>query len=153
PVSQLTWFDRHGKPLGSLGPAAPYQDVALSRDGKRAAATRMLSTAGTDIWLVDVTSGVPSQFTFDPVQDLAPVWSPDDGTLVFASDRGSARNTFGIYRKESRGGSEELLLKPRPYQLVTDWSADGKLLLVQNVDSKSGLPDLFISSSSGEQNN
>src|SRR5205085_10728960 len=36
-TKQLTWFDRAGKPLAALGAPADYNNVALSRDGTRAA--------------------------------------------------------------------------------------------------------------------
>lgn len=37
--SQLTWFDRSGRPRGTIGGQADYADVSLSPDGTRVAAT------------------------------------------------------------------------------------------------------------------
>jgi hypothetical protein len=37
---QLTWFDRQGVSLGTVGAPGPYSDIALSPDGKQAAAAR-----------------------------------------------------------------------------------------------------------------
>ena len=34
---QLTWFDRAGRALGTLGEAAPYINLALSPDERRVA--------------------------------------------------------------------------------------------------------------------
>ena len=36
---QLTWFDRTGRELGTLGDAAPYSGLALSPDERRVAVT------------------------------------------------------------------------------------------------------------------
>jgi hypothetical protein len=35
---QLTWVDRQGKSLGTVGPPGPDWPVVLSRDGRRAVA-------------------------------------------------------------------------------------------------------------------
>ena len=40
-----------------------------------------------DLWLVELARGVTSRFTFDPGNDIYPVWSPDGSRIVFGSDR------------------------------------------------------------------
>ena len=39
PVSQLTWMDRSGKPLGTVAEPGDYFNIALSPDEKRVAVT------------------------------------------------------------------------------------------------------------------
>ncbi len=104
--SQLTWFDRGGKSLGTLGqPADYYGGLALSPDGKRVAVSEMDQAGKIDIWLLEAR-GVRTRFTFEG-QSTRPTWSPDGTRLVFSSNQGGSRN---IYQKDSSGsGNEELL--------------------------------------------
>jgi Tol biopolymer transport system component len=122
--SQLVWFDRGGKSLGSLGAPALYDGgLALSPDGKRVAVGEGEQIGNRDIWLLDVARGVHTRFTFD-AQSSRPTWSPDGARLAFVSYRGESGNE--IYQKDSGGsGSEELLSKSG---FPEDWSLDGRLL-------------------------
>ena len=62
-ASQLTWFDRQGKALGTTGEPGNYFTVALSPDGARAAVTRIDENPA--LWLVDFSRGTSTRFTFD----------------------------------------------------------------------------------------
>ncbi len=89
PVEQLTWFDRGGRALGTLGDAASYlSNFALSPDEHRVAVGLASgSPANRDIWIIDVARNVSSRLTFDPGSDLSPVWSPDGTRIAFQGDR------------------------------------------------------------------
>ena len=80
---QLTWFDRAGKQLGTLGPSGNYNDIVLSHDGKRLALQR-IADGNSDIWLIDIERGVPSRFTFETSSEDNPVWSPAGDLIVFS---------------------------------------------------------------------
>ena len=76
-----------------------------------------------DIWLFDLARNTSSRLTFDPAEDLLPVWSPEGDQIVFASSRDGKRN---LYKKASNGvGNEELLLKSDEDKIAIDWSHDG----------------------------
>ena len=81
---QPTWYDRHGKVLGTIGEPGEYGTVRLSPDDKRAALERTGAKAG--LWLLDVATGIPTRLTFGAESD--PVWSPDGRELVFADTVG-----------------------------------------------------------------
>ncbi len=140
--TQLAWFDREGKPLGTVGPIGVYNDVALAPDGKRVAVRKAEPQSGNlDIWLLDVAHGVPTRFTFDPAQEAFPVWSPDSSRVVFSSNRDGAAN---LYQKGAGGtGSEEPLLKSNLEKRSYDWSGDGKYLLYSVSEPKTR-SDLWV---------
>ena len=140
--SQLVWFDRSGKTLGTVGPPGAYQHLALSPDEKRLAVanTESLGTA-YDIWLFELSRGDSTKFTFHPMTDWMPVWSPDGSRIAFASDREGITN---IYQKLSSGASdEELLLKSKELKYLGDWSRDGRFLAYESFGVRS-LRDLWV---------
>lgn len=127
--SQLTWFDRTGRQLGTVGTPGLMLTPSLSPDEKQVAILRTDLKSASDIWLVDLSRQSSSRFTFDPAMDTNPVWSPDGSRIVFSSNRSGQ---FDLYWKPSHGaGNEELLFKSDNAKVVTDWSADGGLILYQ----------------------
>src|SRR4029077_8758586 len=66
-VIPLRWFDRTGKPLGSIGEPAAYLFPRLSPDGKRLVAQILdLRTGNSDLWVYDPERGIKTRFTFEP---------------------------------------------------------------------------------------
>jgi eukaryotic-like serine/threonine-protein kinase len=139
--NQLTWFDRSGKILGTLGPSDENTLLypSLSPDSRRVAVSRTVQ-GNTDIWFLDATR--TTRFTFDPSVDSFPMWSPDGSQIAFGSNR---KGVAGIYQKPSNGvGAEELLVESGlSYKIVWDWSADGRFLLDQVLDPKTNY-DIWV---------
>ncbi|TFG40341.1 MAG: serine/threonine protein kinase, partial [Candidatus Aminicenantes bacterium] len=76
--SELVWVDRGGELIASLGTGDLLFDMAISPDGRFAAAGVLDETAGTgDIWIYDLIRGLKTRYTFDPNMDWYPTWSPD----------------------------------------------------------------------------
>jgi Tol biopolymer transport system component len=145
---QLTWLDRSGKDLGTIGPPdnAGLTDVELSPDGERVAVYRAVD-GNFDVWLIDVARGVPTRFTFDAAKDFFPEWSPD-GRVVFASNR---RGVYNLYwRLVTGAGADELLLESDQNKAPEDWSSDGRFLLFRSIDPQTGL-DLWVLPVSGDK--
>jgi serine/threonine protein kinase len=133
---QLKWFDRTGRSLGEVGePEANLLYAELSPDGRRVAVTRILQN-NPDVWLVDLARGNPARSTFDPAGDFYGTWSPNGTQIAFSSNR---KGIYDIYVKPSSGaGAEQLLLESPHTKLVMDWSPDGRYVLYNDVDSKTG---------------
>ena len=139
--SQLTWIDRGGKEIGLLAGPGNFIRPWLSPDGKRVAVDGVDPQGNRDLWLIDLTTGKPTRFTFDPAQDLFAVWSPDGSRIVFSSDQEGPRH---IYQKAATGaGQEELLLKTDQNKFPTDWSADGRFIAYVAYDLKTKL-DIWV---------
>jgi Tol biopolymer transport system component len=143
---QLTWFDRSGKTLGTLGPPDPsLYAVRLSPNGRRAAVFRTVQ-GNNDIWLLDGTRA--TRFTFDPGPDIFPVWSPNGDRIVFDSSRMGRRN---LYVKPSNlAGNEELLLESEQDKLAEAWSRDGRFLLYQSLDPQTSY-DIWVLPMEGDR--
>ena len=140
--SRLQWFGRDGKALEAVGEPGAYKELALSRDGKQAAASLPDAATGThDLWILDLVRGLRTRFTFDPGDDRNPAWSPDERMLAFASNR---KGHFDLYLKAIGGSSEEEpLLVSENDKFPVAWSVDGKYLLFNEVAKDTG-PDIFV---------
>ncbi|HJU41430.1 MAG TPA: protein kinase [Vicinamibacterales bacterium] len=134
-TAQLTWFDRSGQIAGTFGPPGAVEAVNLSPDGRRAAVDMVDAAQGTrDVWIVE-SGGALRRFTTHSATDWVPVWSPDGGTLVFASDR---QGQSSLFRAPADGSSPEKLLYRGPAgAFPNDWSPDGRQLLL-HVDGPRG---------------
>jgi Tol biopolymer transport system component len=132
--SQLTWYDRSGKPVATLGDPADQISVQLSPDGTRALASIMDPARGTlDLWIYDVRRGSRSRFTLDAANETMGVWSPDGSRVIFASRR---PNRFDLYQKASSGaGAEELIVADDQDKEPTSWSADGRFVAYHNLSA------------------
>jgi len=137
--AQMVWMDRAGERLGVVGQPGQNSAGALSPDGKRISySVRNEAGDAGDIWLMDVTRGVPSRFTFRPGISVHPIWSPDGSSIIFGADLES------IYRKPASGaGKEELLLSGGVNEIPQDWSPDGKFIVYQGFRSGTG-SDLLL---------
>jgi serine/threonine protein kinase len=120
----LTWVDRLGKQLSTVGQPGSYAHLTLSPDGRQLALT---SGNPGDIWGIDLARNVSSRLTFDPAPDSYPIWTHDGRALLF----NSGRTNNGIYTKPSSGlGEEQLLFKSEAgLNQLLSVSSDGKWLL------------------------
>ena len=125
-AGRLRWVDRGGKALPS--PDEPVSDAGslrVSPDGHRALVSRF-SADGLDLWMLEADHELWNRFTFLPGVSVFPVWSPDGHTVVFR-----ANGPHNLYRKDSNGaGTEQPIAESGGAQFSTDWSRDGKLILL-----------------------
>jgi hypothetical protein len=133
-IVQLTWFDRTGKPGGTVGAPGPMQWASISPDGSTVAADPADASGSWDIWLHDLARGTASRFTFGPQANAFPLWSPDGSDVVYSATRNGHTDP---YRKATSGVSQEEVLDkdPRTHH-VDDWSRDGRYLIEQVLNPK-----------------
>jgi eukaryotic-like serine/threonine-protein kinase len=125
--TQLVWYGRDGKRLGSAGEPGDYGQIALSPDEKRLAVERLDTGKHTvNVWILELSSGIFSRLTFSN-DDGNPVWSPDGREVLFSSQRGDRR---GLYRKVIGGSDETLIIDSTQDMWSENWVADGKSIVI-----------------------
>ena len=133
-LSQLTWLDRQGKPVGTVGEPNTFTALTLSPD-----ATRAIIADGTiaerDLWILEMDRGIAGRFVSNPAIEQAPVWSPDMKQVAFASNR---NGRYELFVRDVGGSSDELILGGGRSKFPTSWSKDGRFLLYseRNVDAE-----------------
>jgi eukaryotic-like serine/threonine-protein kinase len=139
-ASQLTWFNRLGKQVGTVGMTAVFQSPRISPDGSKLSTDPMDAAGSRDIWVHDIAKGTASRLTFGPGASSQPVWSGDGSRIAFSRAGGGA---FSYVKATNGVGAEEPLDQdPRPSAL-SDWSRDGRYLIKTLVDPKNGA-DLWV---------
>jgi serine/threonine protein kinase len=130
----LTWVDRKGKSLETVGIPAGYQGPDISPDGKRIAIHRHDGKGG-DVWILETPGGKASRLTFDVSQENGmPLWSKDGRYIVFGSQR---NGKWGLYKKQSNGvGGDELLFESDALKMPMSWSDDGNIILFYVSESQ-----------------
>ena len=136
----LVWYDRAGKQIGDpIGEAAEYVDLALTGDGKKAAAAISDPATGVpDIWLLDFQRGTRTRFTFG--SSVRPVWSPDGSRIVYASAGKPSAAGFGtvINVKPTGGeGKPEAVFTAEGQFTPSSWSEDGRFIALEVIRPKS----------------
>jgi len=123
-TSQMTWYNRSGEKIGTVGGPGPYSSSALSPDG-----TRLASGVGVygarDIWIYDLKRGTASRLTAGSEDNHNPVWSSDGNRVMYTSNRAGGRD---IYEQAVNGSNdaESILVSKDRQKDMDDLSADGR---------------------------
>jgi len=127
-------MDRAGKRISQIGDSDFYNDIHLSRDGLKLAVN--IGRDAGDLWLHDLGRDVRTRFTFDPADDSTPVFSPDGMRVAFVSAR---KGVGDLYWRDARGTGEDVFLFSSGTQMsASDWSPDGKLIVLSSLNRKTG---------------
>ena len=129
--SQMLWFDRHGKQVGSVGAPDQVSNPMLSPDGRRVAVDQTDADGRhVNIWIHELNSSAVARLGFGPWLEQISIWSPDGKHVIYTSNE---RLYFSLYQKNSdgSGSAENFFDFDSPQQGPWDWSRDGKYLLVR----------------------
>jgi serine/threonine protein kinase/Tol biopolymer transport system component len=109
----------------------------VSPDGRRMALQVVDPARGNpDIWVEDLQDGTLVRVTTATGTDILPVWSPDGRRLAYASGTLRERR-LSIAAADGTGVLQELPC-PRSYCEPTDWSPDGRHLIVNTGNATIG---------------
>jgi len=120
----LTWLDRTGKVLSTVGDLKGYSfNISLSPDGKRVATSH-----NGDIWVFELERGVDTRLTFEPGAEYGPFWRGDGSRIVYTA----VGTPPALYEKPANGaGSPDLFFTPAKELgniLASEWTPDGRYL-------------------------
>jgi Tol biopolymer transport system component len=125
----LTWFDRQGLHIATIGEPTGVESFSVSPDGRRVAvARRHDDNEGSSIWLMDTGSDRVSRLTVGRERHAFPVWSPDGTRLAFIARHDDGTESIATVVTERMDKEEELFRSPEPTR-VTDWSRDGRFVI------------------------
>jgi len=135
-IGVLTWLDRTGKVLSTVGDLKAYAfNISLSPDGKRVATSH-----NGDIWVFELERGVDTRLTFEPGTEFGPFWRGDGGRIVYTTN-----NPYALYEKPASGaGSPELFFTPAKELgiiLASEWTPDGRYL---SFSTGGALSDMWL---------
>jgi Tol biopolymer transport system component len=128
PVALLTWFDRGGKPTGSVGQPGRFADPSIAPDGNRIAVSRFDDNDWA-VWVFEMKRGTATRLTSPGVRA---VWSPDGRRIVFSANPlkgGPVRHLWTISADGS--GPAVPLIESKFLLSAHGWTPDGARLLYQ----------------------
>ncbi|MEO6223508.1 MAG: protein kinase [Vicinamibacterales bacterium] len=154
-LSRLVWYSRTGERISQLGVDADYSNLELAPDGARLLVSLTDGVSRSrDIWILDMTRGVPTRVTFDPADERSAAWSPDGKSIVYRGRDGE------LFTRPVEGGSEQPFLVDKRSKDPLGWSKDGKYFLYRATGNGNDLwvkpaapgqaPSAFISTQFGE---
>lgn len=144
----LLWMSRDGRNLGDAAKEDTYGQFQLSPDGHRLATTLVSDSGALDVWVLEFGRDVLSRLTFTGMNKYDPWWSPDGRKIAYDSSLSGIRQ---LYSKDASGaGPEERLTNGPNNKGLSDWSRDGRYLLYQDLDPKTGF-DIWALPLEGER--
>jgi Tol biopolymer transport system component len=116
------------------GARTPPEQARLSADGRHVLFYRRVG-GDVDVWSLELGRDTLTRLTFDPADDVLPIWSPDRTQIVFSSNR--TGRVHDLYLKSLvNAAPEECLLQSPLFKHATDWSRDGKFVMFRSQDPK-----------------
>ena len=135
-TDRLTWLDRDGKNLRTVGEPGVIRGPTLSPDERRILVSSPGRGAGhARLLLVDDASSIETSLTARDREATSPLFSPDGSRVLFADDR---KGAFDLYEmKVSEPGKDVLVLATPLWKYPESWSPDGRFVLYTEVDPAS----------------
>ena len=132
---RLTWVNRTGATVGTIGPPGEYSQLSLSRDGRNLAVSMVTKAPGEeanfDIWHFDLErAGTPTRLTHDPDESTGPTFSPDGTQIAFVSSM--IGRPYSLFTRRITSAENVPVLTGSGSPLggfAPDWSEDGRWLI------------------------
>ena len=151
--STLTWLDRQGKTLSTVGDPGTFFNMDLSPDEQHVAISKAMHSPGAratvDLWRIDLArSGLATPLTDDPGWEWDPDWSRD-GEIAFNHTL-TPGGHHGLFVRASDPSGPKTLLLGSGNITIPDWSHDGRFI-VYTEDSSSN-SDLWTLNTTADRN-
>jgi Tol biopolymer transport system component len=151
--TRLVWLDRAGKELGPVGEPSYYGSLRLDADGRTLVAVRTDEAgADADVWVVDLARNQATRATFvSAPSDISVALSPDGGRLAVSAAQvgGWAGSTVWV-QPVSGSGSRQPLVEKVAFS-VSDWSPDGRFLVGDTQEARTGFDLAYVPVAEGSK--
>jgi Tol biopolymer transport system component len=149
PRQKLTWFDRTGKSLGTVGETNVLAEPFWFADGKRLGVTVTdPRTDLPDLWQLDLARGAWTRLTFGPRANNTGMASPDGKFLYFSSNRAER---MCLFRRPLDGSGEDEPLIATTLDNYGDFISPDGASLVYEIPSRTGRQELWRLPLTGER--
>jgi serine/threonine protein kinase len=140
--SRFVWRDRLGKQLRSIeAPQWSFTNTfSLSPDEKHVVVHGEDENTLEDLWVVDLERATSLRLSAIHSSNMNPIWSPDGRSVAFRSNRSGS---YDIYARQVNGSEDELLVKSSHSKIPRSWSPDGRFLVYEEDDPKTGA-DIWV---------
>jgi Tol biopolymer transport system component len=130
---QLTWFDRSGRTLGTIGTPGLSSGPRLVPDGSRVFFNQLDPvTRGMDIWSWDLNRGTSAPVIRDRGKSWGAILSPDGSRIAYTSNRNGPSD---LYERSISGEGADTVLRESPNDKTSlAWSPDGRFLIFSELD-------------------
>ncbi|HEX7792782.1 MAG TPA: hypothetical protein VF456_00450 [Vicinamibacterales bacterium] len=124
--TELAWFDRSGRPIGTVGAPGPNQAQGprIAPDGAYVAIAH--GSTGGEVWVTRLADGTTRRLTLEPGAG-EPIWSSDASRILFVWARGA--NDAAVSIQDARGNGAAKLVASVGGRLW-DWSPDGQRIVI-----------------------
>ncbi len=135
-VSRLTWLDRTGRQVGTVGEPDEYGEASMAPDGQSVVASIYNRGADDrDIWLLDTRRGVRTRVTSGPEDDSDPLLSPDGLRLAYSSRNGFLKK---LVIRSTGATNVSVLVEDTWNKYANTWTADGRSVLFSHFTGPRG---------------
>jgi len=134
----VEWITQDGRTSVLRAAKSDWANPRFSPDGQKLAVDISDGTQ-RDIWVYEVARDSLTQLSFDPANDIQPVWTPDGRRITFASDRARS-GTFNFYWVNADGtGQVTRLTDSADNQRLGSWHPSGRFLAFTAIGSTADL--------------
>jgi eukaryotic-like serine/threonine-protein kinase len=143
----VLWCDRSGRHVGPAPILGQLQDLRLSLDRTRAAVVSF-EGPGADVSVYDLKTGARTRLTFgEGAWFLA--WSSDGKRVVYSTQKAGMESTEVYLQRTDGAGLRELLLSSGQQDHPTDWTRDGRSILINRGEL--GSQQIWVIPMSGDR--
>ena len=138
-MAQLTWLDLAGRELGAVDKPFSGGRAVISPDGSMIAEEVQDVESGlSSIWIIDAVHGGRTRLTSSTRDESSPVWSPDSRSVAFTTVR-DGRPVI-VSKPANQSGNETVIFQsPFTNTRATDWSQDGRFLLLNGFETSTSI--------------
>jgi Tol biopolymer transport system component len=148
--TEMRWYDRQGRMLGTLGSPGYLFLPRVSPDGRKVAYVKGdAPNSLNDLWIRDLEFNRAYRLTQQSGLYGFPTWSPDSGRLAFLAQPKGVPDLFVM--SLNAGAEMRLVYASNTWKTLGSWTPDGKGILFSPQDPETNEDIVLVSSEGGSE--